>query len=193
MQKKTLFRKLLDSKTYGYVVYVSTSAFCDDFNNRELTKREVLGEIYNKVQSAYDNLNQCNFDKDSDDYKEYADIIKKGEKLLAKYNYQHTGWDYLNAIDNEGHAPVFDGVNDDETDLLVTRQIFIDYFETVWQDNNGHPHNAQQLEEVWYLCMDTLEDEGLKVDRNWKPTRAEKKKYIVPKEQEPERYFRLED
>lgn len=33
----------------------------------------------------------------------------------------------------------------------------------------------------------------IKVDRNWKPTRAEKKKYIVPKEQEPERYFRLED
>ena len=34
MQKKPLFRKLLDSKTYGYVVYVSTSAFCDNVNNK---------------------------------------------------------------------------------------------------------------------------------------------------------------
>lgn len=193
MQKKTLFRRLLDSKTYGELIYCTTCPFREDVNNRELTKRETLGEVYNQVQVAYNNLGQMHFNKDDDDYKDFMNTIHKGEKLLAKYNYQHTGWDYLTATDNDRHAPVFDGVNDDETDLLVTRQIFIDYFETVWQDNNGHPHNAQQLEEVWYLCMDTLEDEGLKVDRNWKPTRAEKKKYIVPKEQEPERYFRLED
>lgn len=192
MQKKTLYERLLDSKTYGNVVSLATCCFHDTVR-RNLTKRETLGEVYNQIGVARTNLGEIHFNKNSEEYKELIEVIKKGERLLAKYNYQHTDCDYLHATDNDRHAPVFDGVNDDETDLLVTRQIFIDYFETVWQDNNGCPHNAQQLEEVWYLCMDTLEDEGLKVDRNWKPTRAEKKKYIVPKEQEPERYFRLED
>lgn len=70
----------------------------------------------------------------------------------------------------------------------MKRAEFVTIFYGVWDDNSGYPHSAEQLEEVWDLVMTTLEEEGEKIDRRWRPTRQERAKWIVPRYLEEERY-----
>ena len=70
----------------------------------------------------------------------------------------------------------------------MSRKEFVETFECLWDDNSGLPHNEEQLELAWQLMLDTLTEDGEKVDYRWRPTQKERAKWIVPRYLEEERY-----
>lgn len=60
----------------------------------------------------------------------------------------------------------------------MTRAEFIDYFDAVWYDNFGLPHNAEEFDKTWEVCLNALAESGEQVDYNWCATAAERAKYI---------------